>query len=436
MPDDGYVPGKLVVELTAEANELVSPLIPDTLDGGIFTSIGVDVIDAVLTSLPVQAITRLYGEIEPYDVDPDLLSSMHATYVIRLDEDTDLDAAIAGLGALPVVVNVEPVGIGRLEAVPNDPRYAEQWALDTIRASDAWDRQKGADTVRITVVDTGCDKNHPDLAPRLKGGWDFCEKPWVPSGVVRTGDFTSPDDDPQDENGHGTSMAGIIGAATNNGLGVAGVTWAGEIYAARCVCRAINPDGTIYAGLNTDEMAKAIQWGGAVSHVISVSLISLFGDTKHVRDAVNYALQAKTVVVASMGNDGSNIVRYPAAYPGVIAVGAIQRQGYPWPFSNTGFHISVSAPGSNILTLDLYSTFGSPQYSVGSGTSQAAAFVAGVAALVLSCNMSLTPAEVKQIIEDTASKSVPDPGWQWPNAVYGNGIVDAKAAVDRALGGP
>lgn len=98
--------------------------------------------------------------------------------------------------------------------------------------------------------------------------------------------------------------------------------------------------------------------------------------------------------------------------------------------------MSVSAPGSKIKTLDLFATFGSPQYAEVSGTSPAAAFVSGVAALLYSCNINLTPGQVKQIIEDTASHNVATDGWTWPNAVYGHGIVDAKAAVDRALDGP
>ncbi|MEU6747262.1 S8 family serine peptidase [Spirillospora sp. NPDC046719] len=436
MPAEGYAPGKIVVELTQDLNAYVSPLISDTVEGGTFTGFGVEIIDAVLTFLPVQSITRLYGEIEPYDVDPELLDAMHATYVIRLTEDTDLDAVMTALGAVPGVSNVEPVGLGQLEVNPNDPQFGDQWGLDRINAPLAWDRQKGSDTVKITVVDTGTDKNHPDLAPRLGKGWDFCENPTVKPGEVPTGDFTSPDDDPQDENGHGTMMAGIIGAVTDNGVGIAGVTWAGKILTARCVCRTNTPGGQPGAGCNTDEMAKAIQWAGEWSHVANVSLNSLIGDLKHLRDAVNYALQAKTTVVAAMGNDASNAPRYPAAYDGVIAVGAMTQPGYQWFKQNTGNHMSVSAPGSHIKTLNLYATFGSPQYAEVDGTSPAAAFVSGVAALLYSCNINLTPRQVKQIIEETASHNVPDPGWQWPNPVYGHGIVDARRAVDRVLDGP
>jgi subtilisin family serine protease len=436
MPAEGYAPGKIVVELSQDVNASVSSQIPDTLDAGMFTGFGNEIIDAALAFLPVQSITSLYGEIEPYDVDTELLDSMHATYVIRLDEDTDLDSVMGVLGEVPGVANVEPVGFGRLEATPNDPQFSDQWGLDRINAPLAWDRQTGSDSVKITVVDSGTDKNHPDLAPRLGKGWDFCENPTVRPGEQRTGDFTSPDDDPQDENGHGTGMAGIIGAATNNSFGIAGVTWAGKILTARCACRTQTPSGQLGAGCNTDEMAKAIQWAGEWSHVANVSLVSLIDDTKHLRDAVNYALQAQTTVVAAMGNDGDNRLRYPAAYPGVIAVGAMTKTGFQWFSQNTGNHMSVSAPGSHIKTLDLFASFGSPQYADASGTSPAAAFVAGVVALMYSCNINLTPRQVKQIIEETASHNVPDPNWQWPNPVYGNGIVDARRAVDRVLDGP
>lgn len=447
MPADNYyAPGKVVVELTQAANALVSPLISDTVAGGVNASFGLEIVDAALALLSVQSITRLHSEIGPFDVDPALLDSLRATYVIRLPEDTDLDVVTTALGALEEVANVELVGLCDLTATPNDLQFSDQWGLDKIRAPLAWDRQKGSDSVKIAVVDSGCDANHPDLAPRLgtalRGkGWDFCENPIAKAGETRDGDFTSPDDDPQDENGHGTAMAGIIGAATDNSIGIAGVTWNCRIFAARVVCRTITAAGTVGAACNSDELAKAIRWAGEWAHVANVSLVNPVGDSKHVRDAVNYALQANTTVVASMGNDNSNILRYPAAYPGVIAVGAINKLGFQWigdpnKGSNTGNHMSVSAPGSKIKTLDLYATFGSPQYTEATGTSPAAAFVSGVAALLYSCNINLTPRQVKEIIEDTASHSVPDESWAWPNAVYGHGIVDAKAAVDRVLDGP
>ncbi|MFD6160917.1 S8 family serine peptidase [Nocardia sp. NPDC060256] len=446
MSVEDYAPGKVVVELTADANALVSDVITDTAEGGAYIGFGIETVDGVLASLPVESVIRLYAEVEPYEVDPDLISSMLATYVIRLSEDTDIDATIETLIQLDEIAHAEPAGLCDLTAIPNDPSYGDQWGLDMINAPLAWDRQKGSDTVKITIIDSGCDSNHPDLAPRLgtstRGkGWDFCENPTVGYGSQRVGDFTSPDDDPQDELGHGTSMAGIIGAATDNGIGIAGVTWGCRLLAARVVCRTITPSGGVGSGCNTDEMAKAIQWAGEYSQVANISLVSLIGDTKHLRDAVNYALQANTTVVAGMGNDNSNILRYPAAYDGVIAVGAVTKLrlqwiGGPTSGSNTGNHMSVSAPGSKVKTLDLYSTWGSPQYTEATGTSPAAAFVSGIAGLLYSCNINLTPRQVKQIIEQTASHNVPDPSWTWPNPVYGNGIVDAKAAVDRVIDGP
>ncbi|MFG1798380.1 S8 family serine peptidase [Nocardia sp. NPDC049149] len=446
MSSEYYAPGKVVVELTADANSIVSEYITDTVEAGAYTAFGIEVVDGALSWLSVESITRLYAAVEPYDVDPDLLASMLATYVIRFPEDTDVDGVVSELMALAEVVNAEPVGLCELAVTTaNDPRLVDQWGLDAIKAPLAWDRQKGTDNIKVTVIDTGCDSNHPDLAPRLgtslRGkGWDFCENPTCYGGERRVGDYTSPDDDPQDENGHGTGMAGIIGAATDNGIGIAGVTWGCRLFAARVACRTELPGGGVGAACNSDEMAKAIQWAGEWSHVANISMVNLYGDNKHVRDAVNYALQAKTTVVAAMGNDNSNILRYPAAYPGVIAVGAINKLGYQWVAgpskgSNTGNHMSVSAPGSKIATLDLYSTWGSPQYTEATGTSPAAAFVSGVVALLYSCNVGITPRQVKQILEETASHVVPDP-WTWPNSVYGNGIVDAKAAVDRVLDGP
>jgi subtilisin family serine protease len=142
-----------------------------------------------------------------------------------------------------------------------------------------------------------------------------------------------------------------------------------------------------------------------------------------------------------MGNDNNHILAFPAAYPGVIAVGAITLLGERWVQSstvgsNTGLHISVAAPGEDIWSTDLFASFGSPQYTVASGTSVAAPFVAGVAALIYACNRQLKPSQVKKINEQTANKTVPVVGLPFPNPVYGNGIVDARAAVDCALDGP
>ncbi|MCX2729193.1 S8 family serine peptidase [Saccharopolyspora sp. NFXS83] len=441
MPVEIYAPDKIAVELTPEANALVPPSLPDSVQDGVFTSFGVDLVDAALQFLQVQSITRLYREIEPYDVDPALLESMRGTYVVRFAGTVDLATIIQVLATTPGVAHVERVGMGGPAVTPNDPKLAEQWGLDAIRAPLAWDRQKGAGFTKIAVIDSGCDKSHPDLAPRLLGGWDFCENPSVPAGFQRVGDFTTPDDDPQDEAGHGTAMAGILGAATNNGVGVAGTTWAGAIRAGRVVCRTLHQvTGELGSALNTDELAKAVKWGGEWSHVVNLSLYSP-ANAKHLSDAVQYALQARTVLVAGMGNFNNNVPLYPAAYPGVIAVGAIQKQRFRWvqggsQGSNTGTHISVTAPGKNIAGLDLWASFGSPQYGSSTGTSPAAAFVSGVAALLISCNVQLTAAQVKQVIEDTASTSVGEGGLPWPNPSYGHGVVDARAAVDRVLDGP
>lgn len=448
MPQPELAPGKLVVELTQQMNALVSPLIPDNLQGGVFTSFDVPLVDAALALLSVQSITRLYGDVEPAEgVSAALIESMRATYVLRFSEDTDLDFMMSVLGAASGFANIEPVGIVQAAANPNDPIFAgsqppkNQWGLAKIRAPEAWDRQTGSYLVNITVVDSGCDKDHPDLAPRLMHGWDFCEDPRPPAPWKRTGDFTSPDPDPQDELGHGTSIAGILGAATNNGIGISGVTWSGNLFPARVVVRTINADtGEISSISNTDEVAKAIKWAGTFSHVINVSLVTT-RNTRHLGQAVEYAVQRGATITAAMGNDNNNIPNFPAAYPGVIAVGAISETGERWVVnptvgSNTGLHISISAPGANIWSTDLFGSFGSRQYSSGSGTSLAAPYVAGVAALLYSCNRQLQPSQVKTIIEQTANRSIPSGDLPWPNSLYGNGVVDARAAVDQVLDGP
>jgi hypothetical protein len=158
-----------------------------------------------------------------------------------------------------------------------------------------------------------------------------------------------------------------------------------------------------------------------------------YNDTFVERDAVAYAIAQGCVVVAAMGNDDVSTLHYPAAYPNVVAVGAVNQSDqrvsippYGWG-SNTGSHIDVVAPGVTIRSTDWDNA-----YSYKQGTSMAAPHVSGVAALIKSCKSSLTGSQVAQIIRDTSRALKDDPADPVPNDRYGHGIVDAKAAVDQA----
>jgi hypothetical protein len=234
---------------------------------------------------------------------------------------------------------------------------------------------------------------------------------------------------PQDDVGHGTHVAGTIACASNNSNGVAGVTWNCRIMPVRVLARIVNNTnpGDVRGTGSAADIAAGIRH--AVDHGARVLNLSLrgFADTMVERDAVAYAISRGAVVVAAMGNDAINTPVFPAAYPGVVAVGAINNTDRRPAFSNTGPHIDVAAPG-----VDIWSTVWDNGFTRMTGTSMASPHVAGVAALIMSCNSSLTGAQVADIIRQTAQPLRDNPGDPVPNDNYGFGCVDARAALARA----
>ncbi len=284
------------------------------------------------------------------------------------------------------------------------------------------------------VVDTGVDLDHPELAPLLLPGQDMVDLAGAapPPGTHFEGDWTARDDSPQDEVGHGTHVAGTIACATNNTFGVAGVTWSCRILPVRVLARVVEnaPPHRVRGTGSAVDIAAGIRW--AVDHGAQVINLSLGGysDTFVERDAVAYAVAHGVVVVAAMGNDDTNTPSYPAGYPGVVAVGATDQMDRRAPFSNTGPHIAVSAPGVDVL-----STVWDDGFASLSGTSMASPHVAGVVALIRSCNSSLSADEVGTILRETARPLRDAPADPVPNDRYGAGLVDAGAAVARACAG-
>ncbi len=192
-------------------------------------------------------------------------------------------------------------------------------------------------------------------------------------------------------------------------------------------------DGAVSGSGSASDIAFGIRYAADHgAHIISMSLGG-YGDTFVERDAVAYAIGKGCLLVAAMGNDDVSNPSYPAAYPNVVAVGAIdqsekrvKKTTYGWG-SNTGPHIDVVAPGVNIL-----STVWNDTYGYKSGTSMATPHVSGVAALMKSCNMSLTNTQMTQILHDTAKNLKDVAADPIPNNQYGYGLVNASAAVDKA----
>jgi thermitase len=293
---------------------------------------------------------------------------------------------------------VEPRTRFDVDSVSDDPYQSLQWGLAKIDAYSAWNTTTGDSNVVVAVVDTGIDYNHPDLAPNyLAVGYDWVNDDW----------------DPMDDNGHGTHCAGIIAAALNNSVGIAGVAQV----------RIISEKGISGYGWGySDDLAKAICHAANQSaKIISCSWGSC-EDSELIHDAIRYACEAGALVIASAGNDAWDLKNYPAAYEEVVAVAATDQYDEPTGFSNYGDWIELSAPGSYI-----FSTVIDSAYAYKAGTSMAAPCVAGVAALVWSRFPNMTRDQVRQQL----SKTSDDPGDAGFDIHFGYGRVNAKMAVEQ-----
>ena len=326
---------------------------------------------------------------------------------------------------------------------PNDTLYPQQWnyfeAAGGIDLPAAWDITTGSNAIVVAVIDTGI-RPHADLAGRTVPGYDFIGDTSV------SGDGDGRDADPSDpgdygcgnsSSWHGTHVSGTVGAASNNGAGVTGVNWVSKILPARVL-------GT--CGGYISDIADAMRWsaGLAVAGVPAnanparVENLSLGGTetcSNTMQSAINDVVARGTVVVVAAGNENADSsTSEPANCSGVISVAATNRQGGRAGFSNFGSLVTLSAPGTSILsTLVTGSTTpGSDTYGFYSGTSMSTPHVAGVVSLMLSQNPALTPAQVKARLIATARPFPTGTGGDCTTALCGAGIVDAAKALAPA----
>lgn len=283
---------------------------------------------------------------------------------------------------------------------PNDALYRRyQWNLPQIETEAGWNISKGSDQVTVAVIDTGVDLKHPDLKNQLVSGLNVVNK----------------DADPQDDVGHGTHVAGVIGALVNNNLGVAGMSWYNRIMPVKVLDS--SGAGSTYA------VAQGIIW--ATDHGAKVINMSLgnYADAEFLHDAIRYAYDRDVVLIAASGNDNTDRPGYPAAYEEVFAVAAADSQKSKASFSNYGDYIDVTAPGVSIA-----STYLNNQYAALSGTSMASPHVTALAALIRSVNPKLKNTEVMQLMRDTAT----DLGQAGKDKYFGYGLIDVAAALKAA----
>lgn len=437
------VPGEVIVQLSTETSAQITEAIPTGPSRGHSVpgprSVGVSDLDRALAELGTTSVTRLTPPAPTMIAMDESVVALASTFKIRYESETNVEAAVERLSKVGGVEYAEPNHYRETYVIPNDPSFPNQWGLTKINCPAAWDRTTGSAKVVVGVIDTGIDLDHPELAALLVPGWDMVDlgpNPTPPPGFHFEGDFMGRDNDPQDEVGHGTHVAGTIACASNNATGVAGVTWSCRLMPVRVLARIVNnTNASDVRGIGSSaDIAAGIRF--AVDHGARVLNLSLGGtvDTQVERDAIAYAISQGAVVVAAMGNGflpppngNNNTTSYPAAYPDVVAVGAINSADQRAPFSQTGPHIDVAAPGVGVL-----STVWDNGYTTMSGTSMASPHVAGVAALILSCNSNLTGAQAADIIRQTARPLRDNLADPVPNDNYGFGCVDAKAAIDRA----
>ncbi|MEU8542764.1 type VII secretion-associated serine protease mycosin [Streptomyces sp. NPDC048717] len=300
-----------------------------------------------------------------------------------------------------------------------DTIRARQWGLEALHTSTVWQTTRGAG-VTVAVLDTGVDATHPDLEGSVLPGTDL-----IGFGASR-GDRAWAR--------HGTAMAGII-AGHGHGIGgedgVLGVAPKARILPVRVILEGSDKQRDKARKSRGTALAEGIRW--ATDHGADVINLSLGDDSESAHpdagedSAVQYALDKGVSVVASAGNGGEkgDHISFPAAYPGVIAVAAVDRYGTHAAFSTSRWYATVSAPGVDIVIADP-----DRRYYEGWGTSAAAAFASGAVALIRSAHPDLTPAQIKRLLVDT-TRDRPDGG---RSDDKGYGMIDPAAAMAAAGG--
>lgn len=348
------------------------------------------------------------------------LESLHdrlGAVVTGTIEDVDLQRVVAPLGASTaydasgLVRAVERPPTYRLfRGRPNDPLMRLQWGLRRVNAFDAWriENARGSG-VLVGVIDSGIDATHPDLKNQFVEGFDFLEY----------------DDDPYDDNGHGTHVSGIVAARTDNRRGVAGLAPGVKVIPMKACASAGNCDPfAVFAGA-----VDAVRRGAAV---INLSLGGP-GECSTIQQVVfDWVHDQGTTVIVSAGNEAEkgNPTISPANCERTLGVGAIDSTGRIAPFSSFGDFVDVSAPGVDVWsTLPPLASLWSPYsgYGPGDGTSMAAPFVAAAAALIVAEEPEATPDQIM----DALISSARDAGPQGRDDRYGHGVLDARGALKQ-----
>ncbi|NLG19186.1 MAG: S8 family serine peptidase [Fibrobacter sp.] len=336
--------------------------------------------------------------------------------------------------------------------LPNDRYFYRQWALHNegtfnmgglinpkpdadIDMPEAWEIEQGDSTLIIAILDSGCKMEHPELAGRIwrnpgevpENGIDDDGNGFIDD--VNGWDFVNDDNDPSDDNGHGTSMTGIIGANGNNEAGFVGINLKSKLM----IIKVTNSAKTGSVTNTVKGIEYAVNNG---AKLINLSLGSLNPSETEML-IIEAAFNEGIFICASAGNNADSSIGFPAAFEQVLAVGATGPNDFRWneasAGSNYGAEIDIVAPGDFIFRLD---TVADDRFDIyASGTSSSAAFATGVASLLLSQNPTLTPTQIMTILRETAEDQVGDPSEDTPgwDKYYGAGRLNAYNALQRVL---
>ena len=396
--------------------------------------------NAPIAALHVQHRVESLHPLFPYLARPSLNPNLKRIYLLRFAPDAPLADLKAAYEQSPFVETVEynylrPMLVDTV--VPNDPKYPEQWSLPLMKLPQAWAIEKGDRNVVIAIIDSGIDYRHDDLAPKAwinpgevpdngldddgNGyiddvyGWDFTDAP----NLQAEGDYLEGDNEPIDEKGHGTHVAGIAGAMPDNGIGIAGVAWECPLMAIRA---GLSLGGS--SRMQDDDSAAAIVY--AVDNGASVVNMSWGSERRSfvIQDAIDYAYARGAILVAAAGNSQKPAAIFPAGYRKVIAVASTEQNQQRFYQSNFGASVDIGAPGNVILSTQIDN-----QYRLLTGTSMASPHVAGVAALILAKRPALTHEEVRHILISTADPVYQEDSDALDERFVGAGTVNAERAL-------
>jgi serine protease len=361
-------------------------------------------------NVPEAEITEeLQAIAQKYNVNPHLNSEFSAAdHVYILEGNKQLLNELKKSKLAKETEFIEPNYIYTHFEVPNDPEYSQQWNLRSINVESAWDETKGSG-ITVAVIDTGISP-----VPDLKD-----------TNFVKGYDFVNDRIEANDDAGHGTHVAGTIAQSTNNNYGVAGIAYEASLMPLKVL--GASGGGTVA------DIAEAIRFAADNgADVINMSLGGA-GESKLMEEAIDYAYHKGVFLVAAAGNSNQNAASYPARYPHVVGVAALDSVGVKAPYSNFGAGVDISAPGGSeagkILQETIDPETNSPVFAGYQGTSMAAPHVAGVAALVKASGIK-EPDEILRVLKQSSRVVQED-----PLNHFGAGHLDASAAVKLALRG-